>query len=70
MRWFRAAATQGNAFAENDGFNPADLRFGAGLGVNWFSPFGPIMVILGIPLDKLDDEDASVFEFSMGGSQF
>ncbi len=60
----------GNAFAENDGFNPADLRFGAGLGVNWFSPFGPIMVILGIPLDKLDDEDAAVFEFSMGGSQF
>jgi outer membrane protein insertion porin family len=59
----------GNAFAENEGFNPADLRFGAGFGVQWFSPFGPIMVILGIPLDALDDEDSAVFEFSMGGSQ-
>jgi outer membrane protein insertion porin family len=59
----------GNAFAENEGFNPADLRFGAGFGVQWFSPFGPIMVILGIPLDALEDEDSAVFEFSMGGSQ-
>ena len=60
----------GNAFAENDGINPADLRFGAGGGVQWFSPFGPIMLILGIPLDPLDDEEGSVFEFSFGGSQF
>jgi len=38
--------------------------------VQWFSPFGPIMLILGIPLDPLDDEEGSVFEFSFGGSQF
>ena len=59
----------GNAFAENEALNPADFRFSAGFGVNWFSPFGPVMVILGIPLDALDDEEAAVFEFSMGGSQ-
>ena len=59
----------GNAFAENEALNPADFRFSVGFGVNWFSPFGPVMVILGIPLDALDDEDAAVFEFSMGGSQ-
>ncbi len=60
----------GNAFAENEGFNPADLRFGTGLGVQWFSPFGPVMVILGVPLNGEEDEDSVVFEFSMGGSQF
>ena len=60
----------GNAYAENEGFDLSNLRFGAGGGVQWFSPFGPITIILGIPLNKLEDEDASVFEFSMGGQTF
>jgi outer membrane protein insertion porin family len=60
----------GNAFAENESINPADLRFGAGAGLQWFSPFGPILVQLGFALDKLEDEEGSVFEFSFGGSSF
>ncbi|MCH6562139.1 MAG: BamA/TamA family outer membrane protein, partial [Myxococcales bacterium] len=60
----------GNAFAENESINPADLRFGVGAGLQWFSPFGPILMQLGFPLDALEDEDGSVFEFSFGGSQF
>ena len=60
----------GNAYAEDEGFDLSNLRFGAGGGVQWFSPFGPITIILGIPINKLEDEDASVFEFSMGGSTF
>jgi len=60
----------GNAFAENESISVGDLRYGTGAGVHWFSPFGPITLVLGIPIDRLDDEDASVFEFSMGGSNF
>jgi outer membrane protein assembly factor BamA len=60
----------GNAFAENESINPADLRLGTGVGAQWFSPFGPIVVYLGFPLDRLDDEDASVFEFSFGGGGY
>lgn len=60
----------GNAFAENESINPADLRFGTGAGLQWFSPFGPILVQLGVPLDRLEDEDATVFEFSLGGSSY
>ncbi len=60
----------GNAFAEDQFINPADFRFGTGAGVQWFSPFGPIMVILGFPLDPLEDEESSVFEFSLGGQQY
>jgi outer membrane protein insertion porin family len=60
----------GNAFAENESINPADLRFGVGAGMQWFSPFGPILVQLGFALDKLEDEEGSVFEFSFGGSSF
>jgi outer membrane protein insertion porin family len=60
----------GNAFAENESINPADFRFGTGAGVQWFSPFGPILLTLGFPLDALEDEDATVFEFSLGGSAY
>ncbi len=60
----------GNAFAENESFDPTELRFGTGFGMQWFSPFGPILVFIGFPLDKLEDESSSVFEFSLGGQQF
>jgi outer membrane protein insertion porin family len=60
----------GNAFAENDFINPAEFRFGTGVGLQWFSPFGPILVVLGFPLDPYSDEDASVFEFSLGGANY
>ena len=60
----------GNAFAENESLDPTELRFGTGFGAQWFSPFGPILVFVGFPLDKLEDEESSVFEFSLGGQQF
>jgi len=60
----------GNAFAENDIINPAKFRLGTGAGVQWFSPFGPILVIIGFPLDPIANEDGSVFEFSLGGQQY
>ncbi|HET6303287.1 MAG TPA: BamA/TamA family outer membrane protein, partial [Myxococcota bacterium] len=59
----------GNAFAENE--NPLDVglwRYGTGFGGLWFSPFGPLQAFVGFPLDKLEVEDALVFEFSVGGA--
>jgi len=60
----------GNSFAEDDFINPADFRFGTGAGIQWFSPFGPILVVLGVPLDPYEDEDGTVFEFSLGGQNY
>jgi outer membrane protein assembly factor BamA len=61
----------GNAFAEDELlFDVTDWRYGTGVGVQWFSPFGPLAVIMGFPLDKLAVEDSPVFEFSMGGADF
>jgi len=61
----------GNAFAEGENlFNFAEWRYGTGVGVQWFSPFGPLAVILGFPLDPLSDEKSPVFEFSVGGQGF
>jgi outer membrane protein insertion porin family len=61
----------GNAFAEGENlFDVTDWRYGTGVGVQWFSPFGPLAVVMGFPLDKLSFEDSPVFEFSVGGRDF
>jgi len=61
----------GNAFAENESLlDVGKWRYGTGFGVQWFSPFGPLQAFLGFPLDKLEVEDSTVFEFSVGGASF
>ncbi len=61
----------GNAFAENENvFDVTNWRYGTGLGVLWFSPFGPLQAFWGIPLNPLEVEDSNVFEFSVGGAGF
>jgi outer membrane protein insertion porin family len=61
----------GNAFAEDENlFDVTEWRYGTGLGVQWFSPFGPLAVVVGFPLDRLSVEDLPVFEFSVGGQGF
>lgn len=61
----------GNAFYEGQNlFDVGEWRYGTGFGVQWFSPFGPLAVILGFPLDPIEDEKSPVFEFSVGGQGF
>lgn len=58
----------GNAFIEGDVlFDASEWRYGYGGGVLWFSPFGPLQLVLGFPIDPRADEDSPVFEFSVGG---
>ncbi len=54
----------GNAFA--NGFNFGDLRRSVGAGVRWMSPFGPLRVELGFPLNKKPGDETSVLGFSIG----
>lgn len=58
----------GNAFIEGDVlFDATEWRYGYGGGVLWFSPFGPLQLVLGFPVDPREDESSPVFEFSVGG---
>lgn len=45
-----------------------NIKQAAGLGVNWFSPMGPLRIVWGYNLDPLEDEDQSVWDFSVGGT--
>ena len=62
----------GNAFDEtkNNLFDVTDWRYGFGGGVLWFSPFGPLQAFVGFPIDKLEVEESTNFEFSVGGQFF
>jgi len=55
----------GNAWGENEEFF-SDMRYSAGGGIRWFSPMGPLRLEWGYNLDPEEDEDPSLFEFSIG----
>lgn len=54
----------GNSF--DKGFNFGDFRRSVGVGGRWMSPFGPLRVELGFPLNKKSGDDTSVLGFSIG----
>jgi outer membrane protein insertion porin family len=54
----------GNAF--DNSFSFSDLRRSIGAGVRWMSPFGPLRVELGFPLNKQPHDETSVLGFSIG----
>lgn len=58
----------GNSYGEGQTlFDVTDWRYAYGSGLLWFSPFGPLQIVLGFPIDPLSNENSPVFEFSVGG---
>ncbi|HMQ10894.1 MAG TPA: outer membrane protein assembly factor BamA [Oligoflexia bacterium] len=57
----------GNAFDNGESmFTFAGQRQSVGFGVRWFSPIGPLRFEWGYPLDKKEDENNVVFDFTIG----
>ena len=57
----------GNAYRKSE-YPFQTVRKGAGFGVRWYSPFGPLRVEWGINLSPKSGEKSSNFEFSMGNA--
>jgi outer membrane protein insertion porin family len=57
----------GQAFAKSEGFDLGEFRRSIGVGARWLSPFGPLRVEFGFPLNKKSGDDTSVVGFSLGG---
>lgn len=49
-----------------DSMKEFDLRHGAGVGIRWFSPLGPLRLELGFNLSPRKGEKRNVFDFTIG----
>ncbi len=43
-----------------------EMRYSTGIGVNWFSPFGPLKVYIAKALNPQDDDKTEIFQFTFG----
>lgn len=58
----------GQVYDDDENWAVSDLAQAAGVEVRWLSPMGPLRVVWGYNLDPEDDEDESVWDFSIGGT--
>jgi outer membrane protein insertion porin family len=56
----------GNVYTAEQNMSLSDLRYSAGFGVSWFSPFGPIKLVLAKPLNSEKDDRTQFLQFQMG----
>ena len=49
-----------------DSFTASDIRYSAGIGATWLSPFGPLNVSFATPLNDKDTDRTESFQFGMG----
>ena len=54
----------GNVFEDRPEFS--ELRASAGLGLNWFSPIGPLKLSMGFPIRKEPTDRTQRFQFQIG----
>jgi outer membrane protein insertion porin family len=57
---------RGNAWGENHNYSLSSMRDSVGLGIRFFSPFGPIRLEYGFKVDRKKDEDMGELHFSVG----
>lgn len=57
----------GQAYRSGEGIKLGELKYAAGGAVRWLSPFGPLQIGIGFPLNPREDDDSSVVLFSFGG---
>ncbi len=60
----------GQVLDDDEDFSESNdsIKQAAGLGIRWLSPMGPLRMAWGYNLDPLEDEDESVWDFSVGGT--
>ncbi|MGC9457298.1 MAG: outer membrane protein assembly factor BamA [Halothiobacillaceae bacterium] len=56
----------GNVYKSYSDFDAGELRQSVGVGVNWFSPVGPLTFSIAQPLNDKPDDRTQSFQFSVG----
>ncbi len=58
----------GNVYADEEDWDITSYNKSSGVELRWMSPMGPLRLVWGFNLDPTEDEDSSVWDFSIGGS--
>ncbi|GAB4337575.1 MAG: outer membrane protein assembly factor BamA [Desulfobulbaceae bacterium] len=58
----------GNVYDADESWDFSKVKKSAGIGFRWLSPVGPLRLEWGYNLDPEEDEDSSVWDFSIGGT--
>ena len=56
----------GNVYTKDEDYTFSGIRMGAGAGIRWYSPVGPLRLEWGKNLDPKADEPSSNWEFTIG----
>jgi len=59
----------GDVYAKGQGISLGDMRYSAGVGISWYSPFGPLKLVLARPLNAKPGDRTQTLQFQLG-SQF
>jgi outer membrane protein insertion porin family len=56
----------GNVYGADESYSLGDLRYSAGIGASWISPFGPLKVVYAKALNSVAGDDTQSIQFQMG----
>ena len=56
----------GNVYADNESLSLGELRYSTGLGVSWFSPFGPLKLVFAKALNAKENDQIQTLQFQLG----
>lgn len=56
----------GNVYGPNESMSMGELRYSTGVGISWFSPFGPLKLVLAKPLSEKEGDRTQTLQFQLG----
>ena len=56
----------GNVYADNESLSLGELRYSTGVGVSWFSPFGPLKLVFAKALNAKENDQTQTLQFQLG----
>ncbi len=56
----------GNVYAENQSLSLGELRYSTGVGISWFSPFGPLKLVFAKALNADANDRTQTLQFQLG----
>ena len=56
----------GSVYTANQSIELSQLRYSAGVGISWYSPFGPLKLVLAKPINKKPDDITQTLQFQLG----